>query len=189
MLLFMVADANTRGYELLLKGLWDEARDHGLPMPTVRPITAAAFCEARPKVTPRLLRRMVHEVATHAFEDTRASHLWRGRRVFALDGTKINLQRGSDLHRAFGTPHDAHCPQLLLSVLLDVCAKHPVDFEIAPFASDERAHLLAMLPSLAEGDLLILDRGYPSHEILQVLSNCHVTPAWTPRTRTRRSRA
>jgi len=174
MVLFMVADANTRGYELLLKGLWDQARDHGLPMPTVRPITAASFCEARPKVTPRLLRRMVHGVATHAFEDTRASHLWRGRRVFALDGTKINLQRGSDLHRAFGTPHDAHCPQLLLSVLLDVCAKHPVDFEIAPFASDERAHLLAMLPSLAEGDLLILDRGYPSHEILQVLTQAKV---------------
>ena len=169
MLLYMVADANRRGYELLLDALWDEARSHGLRLPTEVPISAASFCEARAKITPRLLRRMVHEIATHAFQDEGVSRRWRGRRVFALDGSKINLQRSPDLHRAFGTPHDAHCPQLLLSVLLDVCAKHPVDFEIAPFASDERQHLLAILPSLAEGDLLILDRGYPSHEILQAL--------------------
>lgn len=174
MLLYMVADANRRGYELLLDALWDEARGHGLWLPTEEPITAAAFCEARAKITPGLLRRMVHEVATHAFQDARVSRRWRGRRVFALDGTKINLQRSPDLHRAFGTPHEAHCPQLLLSVLLDVCAKHPVDFEIAPSASDEREHLLAMLPSLAEGDLLILDRGYPSHEILQTLAQAKI---------------
>lgn len=174
MLLYMVADANRRGYELLLDALWDEARGHGLPLPTEEPITAASFCLARPKITPGLLRRMVHEVAAHAFQDVRVSRRWRGRRVFAIDGTKINLQRDPDLHRAFGTPHEAHCPQLLLSVLLDVCAKHPVDFEIAPTASDEREHLLAMLPSLAEGDLLILDRGYPSHEILQALAQAKI---------------
>jgi len=174
MLLYMVADANRQGYELLLNALWDEARAHDLPLPTEQPIAAASFCEARAKITPRLLRRMVHEVATHSFDDKRTTQRWRGRRVFALDGTKINLQRGTDLHRAFGTPHDAHCPQLLSSVLLDVCAKHPVDLEIAPFASNEREHLFAILPSLAEGDLLILDRGYPSHEILQVLTKAKI---------------
>ena len=169
MLLYMVADAGRRGYEILLDALWDEARSHGLQLPTEHPISAASFCEARAKITPRLLRRMVHEIATSAFQDKHMSRRWHGRRVFAIDGTKVNLQRSPGLHKAFGTPHEAHCPQLLLSVLLDVCAKHPVDFEIAPFASDERRHLLAMLPSLAEGDLLILDRGYPSHEILQAL--------------------
>jgi hypothetical protein len=174
MLLYMVADANRRGYGLMLDALWDEARGHGLELPTERPIAAASFCEARAKITPAMLRRMVHEVATLAFQDPRASRRWRGRRVFALDGTKINLQRSPDLHRAFGTPHDAHCPQLLLSVLLDVCTKHPVDFEIAPFASDERSHLSSLLPSLAEGDLLILDRGYPSHGMLQALAQAKI---------------
>ena len=173
-LLFMVADANTRGYDLLLQALWSEARDHGLKLPTEHPIAGPSFCEAREKIKPELLRRMVHEVATHAYEDTSTSRRWRGRRVFALDGTKINLQRSEHLHRHFATPHDAHCPQLLLSMLLDVCAKHPVDFEIGPFASDERAHLFAVLPSLAEGDLIILDRGYPSHEIIQVLTQAKV---------------
>ena len=56
-----------------------------------------------------------------------------------------------------------------MSVLLDVCARAPVDVEVSPFASSERDHLFSMLPSLERGDLVVLDRGYPSHEILQTL--------------------
>jgi hypothetical protein len=43
---------------------------------------------------------MVHEVATLAFQDPRASRRWRGRRVFALDGTKINCKRPPPATRA-----------------------------------------------------------------------------------------
>ena len=34
-------------------------------------------------------------------------------------------------------------------------------------ATDERAHMLDMLHHLNEGDVLVLDRGYPSHGVLQ----------------------
>jgi len=59
-------------------------------------------------------------------------------------------------------------------VLLDVCGKVPVDLEIAPFASSERDHLFAMLPRLSPGDVVVLDRGYPSHEILQALTKAGI---------------
>jgi hypothetical protein len=91
------------------------------------------------------------------------------RPVFAIDGSKINLQRSPDLHAYFGTPKDAHCPQLLLSVLLDVCAKLPVDLMVSPYASSERVDVFEMLPSLEPNDLLVLDRGYPSHDVFQTL--------------------
>ncbi len=165
----MVADGNRRGYSHLLEGFWDEAQSFGLPLPTEEPVAAASFCTARPKITSELLRHMLHELATNAFEDSTAEHRWHGRRVFAVDGAKINLQRSPDLHSHFGTPSGAHCPQVLVSVLLDVCAKLPVDLVVAPFASSEREHLLEMLPSLGPGDVLTLDRGYPSHEVLQEL--------------------
>lgn len=166
----MVADANRRGYQHLLEGFWDEARAHGLPLPTEKPVSAPAFCEARHKITNDLLKHVLHQIATNAFDEARLCHQrWHGRRVFAADGTKINTQRDPDLERAFGVPEGAHCPQVLVSVLFDVCAKLPVDVEVAPFATSEREHLLAMLPSLEAGDVLVLDRGYPSHEILQAL--------------------
>jgi hypothetical protein len=172
--MFMVADGGRRGYGLLLDDFWDEARSHGLPLPTERAISAASFCRARPKITSELLRLMLHEVASMSLERSFASQLWHGRRVFAADGTKINTQRSDDLERAFGVPRGGHCPQLLVSVLFDVCAKLPIDVEVGPFASNERDQLLNMLPSLAEGDVLVLDRGYPAHGVLQELTDAKV---------------
>ena len=46
----------------------------------------------------------------------------------------------------------------------------PVDLQIASYATSERDHLLALLRSVQSGDILVLDRGYPSHEILQKLT-------------------
>jgi len=166
----MVADGNRRGYRHLLDAFWDEARVHRLPLPTADPVSAPSFCSARHKITSDLLRHILHEVASNhlgqAFEPERR---WMGRRVFAIDGAKINLQRGYDLEAAFGVPEGGYCPQVLLSVLLDVCAKAPVDLMVSGFASSERQHLFEMLPSLAPGDVVVLDRGYPSHEVLQAL--------------------
>ncbi len=165
----MVADGNRRGYQLLLDGFWDEARSYGLELPTEKSVSAASFCTARHKITPDLLRHMLHEIASTSLETNVKSQRWYGKRVFAIDGAKINLQRSPDLETAFGVPENCYCPQVLVSVLLDVCAKAPVDVEVSPFASSEREHLFSMLPSLQRGDVLVLDRGYPSHEVLQAL--------------------
>lgn len=170
LLLYMVADGNRRGYGLLLDKFWDEARGFGLPLPTREPVTAASFCVARHKISADHMRCLVHEAAD-AFEESFGDSMrWHGRRVFAVDGSKVNLQRSEDLHRAFGTPNDAYCPQALLSVLFDVCGKVAVDLHVSPYASSERGHLLAMMPQFSPGDLVVLDRGYPSHEVLQALT-------------------
>jgi len=167
----MVADAKRGGYRHLLDAFWDEARSYGLELPTDKPVSAASFCTARPKIKSDLLRCMLNDLAATSFDDTfGASQRWHGKRVFAVDGTKINLQRGADLEQAFGVPNGAYCPQVLVSVLLDVCAKAPVDVEISPYASSERDDLLGMLHCLERGDVLVLDRGYPSHEVLQALA-------------------
>ncbi|HVS16999.1 MAG TPA: IS4 family transposase [Planctomycetota bacterium] len=150
----------------VLNAFWDDALDRGLALPTEAPVTAASFCEARPKIPARLLKRLLHEIGS----DENASQRWRGRRVYAIDGSKHNLQRGADLDRHFGTPHDAYRPQALVSVLLYVCARMPVDVEVSHHATSERAHLLEMLPSLGQGDLLLLDRGYSAHEVFQALA-------------------
>lgn len=170
LLIYMVADGNRRGYQHLLESFWDEARSFGLPLPTDEAVSAASFCTARHKITPEFLKHALHEFASSTFTKTfDESHRWHGRKVFAVDGTKLNLQRGEELERAFGIPNKSYCPQVLMSVLLDVCAKAPVDVEVSGYASNEREHLLSMLLSLEPGDVIVLDRGYPSHEILREL--------------------
>ncbi len=170
LLLYMVADGNRRGYRHLLHGFWDEARSFGLDLPTEEPVSAASFCTARDKITPDLLRHLLHEIGATFLETTFPSQRWHGKRVFAVDGTKINLQRSPDLEAAFGVPEGGYCPQVLVSVLFDVCAKISIDVEVSRFASSERDHLFSMLPSVERGDILVLDRGYPSHEVLQTLA-------------------
>jgi hypothetical protein len=167
----MVGDANRRGYRHLLEDFWDDARVHGLPLPCEHPISAASFCDARPKITPELLEHVLHELADRAFgARSICRQRWHGRRVFAADGSKINLRRSFELRRAFGAPHGANCPQALVNVLFDVCAKIPLHVDVKPFASSERAALLEMLDHLEAGDLIVLDRGFPSHEIVQALA-------------------
>ena len=170
LLVYMVADGNRRGYRHLLDGFWGRGTQLRVGVANRRAdIGGFILYGATYKITPELLRNMLHDIASTSFQTTFESQRWCGRRVFALDGTKINLQRGDDLEGAFGVPEGGYCPQVLVSVLLDVCAKAPVDAEVSPFASSEREHLLNMLSSLERSDVLVLDRGYPSHEVLQAL--------------------
>ena len=173
-MLYMIADANRRGYQLLLHGFWDEARSHSLPLPTERAVSAAAFCKARRKITPDLLRQLLQLVRGQFAREFGDTSRWHGRRVFAVDGAKINLQRDPDLEEAFGVPEGAHCPQILVSTLYDVCAKLAVDLRVAPYGSCERQHMLEMLEHLEPGDVLVLDRGYPSHATLRALDEAGV---------------
>jgi hypothetical protein len=169
LLLFMVGDANRRGYRHLLDAFWDECASFGVPLPADEPVSASAFCQARQKISPNLLRHVLHEISARferAFPD---SSRWHGRRVFAVDGAKKNLQRSTELDARFGRPESAHCPQATISTLLNVSGCVPADLVIAPYAACERTLLLEHLPLLRPGDVLVLDRGYPSHDVLRRL--------------------
>jgi hypothetical protein len=168
LMLYMIADGNRRGYRHLLRGFWDEASAHGLLLPCENPISAPSFCAARQKLAPDLMRDLLYEIAwTNPSSELADSRRWRGRRVFAVDGTKVNLQRSPELQYAFGGPTGAYCPQVLLSVMVDVCARIPMDLEVSPYATSERDHLDPMLGNLESGDILVVDRGYYSHHLLQ----------------------
>ncbi len=142
LLLYMVADANRRGYRHLIDGFWDEAQSFGLALPSEVPISAPSFSAARAKITPELMRTLIHKAADE-FDATFGADLrWFGRRVFAVDGTKINVQRGDELSNAFGTPNGAHCPQVLVSTLFDLVTKVPHDVVVAPHATCERQEMV-----------------------------------------------
>lgn len=167
----MVADAQRRGVRHLLPDFWQHAEDHGLPLPCPTPVSSAAICQARQKLSSSLLRELLSQLASGAPGGPELGiRRWHERRVFAVDGAKINLRRHPDLESAFGVPNGAHCPQVLFSLLVDTCTRMPIDLQISGYASSERAHLFAMLESLEAGDILLLDRGYPSHELFQDLA-------------------
>ncbi len=175
-LVYMVADANRSGVVHLLGDFWRDAAELGLKLPRPEPVSSPAICQARQKLNPEVFRDLLYHIADAASEgcEARGAKKWRGRRVYAVDGQKVNLKRSYDLQSHFGAPENAHCPQALYSVLVDVCARMPVDYELSGYRGSEREHLSQMMDSLVAGDLLLLDRGYPSHEVVQDLMSCKI---------------
>jgi hypothetical protein len=169
LLVYMAADGGRRGYQHVLDAFWHDAKLNDVPMPVDEPVSAAAFCNARKRLGAAAVRQLLLETSRHFDAQHGAHHGVHGRRVLAVDGCKLALQRAPELWQEFGGPTDGHVPQMMVSVLFDVIAKIPVDAVTAPCASDERALLSLLLPSTREGDILVLDRGYPSYVLFDLL--------------------
>jgi len=169
LLLHLVADGGRRGYRHLLDAFWGEAKSHGLRLPTDQPISAAAFCKARQKLRPEVIRCLVNEVAEAFDWDHGKLHRFCKRRILAIDCSKMFVQRTAKLWREFGGPPASHAPQLTLTVLYDVIGKVVIDGTIAPYGCNERDQMIALLSHVQPGDVLVLDRGFPSYEVIEVL--------------------
>lgn len=166
LLLHLVADGGRRGYRNLLEQFWSEARTQGVALAVAEPISAVAFCRARHRLKPSAIRTLLRDTVANFDREHGSPHRFRGRRVLAIDGSKISTQRSPELWEEFGGPTDGFTPQIMLSTLIDVLAKLPVDATVAPYASNEREQAIALLDSLCPGDILLLDRGYPSYDII-----------------------
>lgn len=169
LLVYMAADGGRRGYQHLLDGFWHEAHLNGVPLPVAAPVSAPAFCNARKKLGWTAVRQLLKDAAGDFHCRYGSSHRLHGRRVLAIDATQHPVQRTPGLWKEFESPSGGHTPQIMVSVLFDVVAKVPIDAVIAPCTSDERALLAPLLSSTREGDILLLDRGYPSYAVIDLL--------------------
>ncbi len=151
-----------QGYTATLAELWDHCRVLDVPLPQPAPVCDAAMVRARRKVQPEVFRQFHAEILQRT---DRPGPLWNGHRVFAVDGSKLNLPRPL-LEAGYALPSaQAHYPQGLLSCLYRLHSRLPVDFDLHTHG-DERAAALAHLPALAPPDLVVYDRGYYSFELL-----------------------
>jgi hypothetical protein len=161
LLLLLVSPRGKRGYTLLLQLLWREGRGKTLLRTQTAP-SAPAFCNARKKVDPEGIRELVRVAGAEALARRPETCIWRGLRVFAVDGSRLNTQRSADLREKAGTPTGGHNPQVQISVLYALVGEVPLDISVGPYGDSERRQLGEHLELLRAKDLIVLDRGYPS---------------------------
>ena len=160
----LVLAKNQQGYGATLAELWDQCRRQGVALPQPSPVSPSAMCAARAKVHENLFRALHAELLRRAGE-TAMGPRWKGHRLFAVDGTKLNLPRPL-VAAGYRTPSDnAHYPQGLLSCLYRLRSRIPVDFDLVAHA-DERKAALSHLDALADNDVVVYDRGYFSRALL-----------------------
>jgi len=140
---------------------------------SIREATKGAFSQARAKLNAWAFVRL-NQVAVESFYDGAEYYTWHQYRLLAVDGTRLVLPNHPSIieefgQHSFGPKADAPRCLAIASMLYDVLNHVTLDAQIAPYHSSEKELLAQHMPCLKKGDLLLLDRGYPSYALLFLL--------------------
>ena len=160
----LVFSKNKQSYGATITELWDQCRTIGIELPQSKPAVASAFSNARAKLDEDIFKLLNAKIISH-YTTPKNDSMWLGHRLFAVDGTKVNLPRQL-LQIGYKLPHrNAHYPFGLVSCLYELRSKIPIDFDLK-VATGERTQALSHLTKLTKGDIVVYDRGYFSYVML-----------------------
>lgn len=160
----LVSSKNAQSYGTTIDELWDSCEKLGITLPQKSSIAPSSFCVARTKLDEDIFK-CVNQRILEAYAPEDAKYRWQGHRLFAIDGSKINLPREL-LRCGYLRPSDKACyPQGLLSCLYEIQSQLPFDFDLVSHA-DERACGVQHLRVLDRDDIVVYDRGYYSYLML-----------------------
>lgn len=160
----LVCSKNTQSYGTTIDELWDSCRQLKWPLPQKQSIAPSSFCTARRKLDEGVFKCANQRILA-AYADDAGRYTWGGHRLFAVDGSKINLPRAL-LACGYATPTPgAHYPQGLLSCLYQLKSQLPFDFDLVSHANERRC-ALHHLDVLDADDVVVYDRGYFSYRLL-----------------------
>ena len=137
-----------------------------------------AFSAARQKIKWEAFEELFHASVQGSYNEKWEK--WRGYRVMATDGSFIQLPSDAALVEYYGgLGHGGTSATALASLLYDLENDIVVDAKIAPVSGHERElaekHLreLQGMADYNKGhrELIIFDRGYPSHEFIKSLED------------------
>jgi len=163
----LVFSKNKQGYATTIIELWAQCRIMDVPLPQAKPVAASAMANARRKLDEAIFKTLNTRII-RTYEPTLIEGQWQQHRVFAVDGTKMNLPRPLRADGYRPPSGNAHYPQGLVSCLYRLKEKIPYDFDLAAHG-DERKMALSHLQAVRADDVVVYDRGYFSY----VLLNAH----------------
>lgn len=162
MIIKMVQARNSQGYAITINDFWLKAKKFVPKLSVLPPVSQSSFSDARSKLDPLIFKEINTSLVKKSNQNR---YLWHGHRVFAVDGSKINLPRPL-LEEGFALPNpQAYYPQGMISSLYDLKAKVPYDFFLTN-DGDERACAFKHLEQLSPGDIVVYDRGYHCYGLL-----------------------
>lgn len=167
----LVLSQNRQGYGSLLTELWSTSHSvEELTLPQATPISASSFCAARQKM-PETIFQEINQAILRQWTNCRANKGWKGHRVFGIDGSKVNLPRAlvKNGYEA-DDGNRQHYPIGLFSTLYHLGEGMIYDFKLSA-QKDERLSALEHIKEMEPNDVLVLDRGYFSYEVLHQAMN------------------
>jgi hypothetical protein len=138
------------------------------------PMSQPAFTKLRAQFSHKPFEIMMRELVKKEYSGQYKTPFWRGYTVLATDGSYLQLPPTPELAEVFGVRGPGNRPGAGISVLYDVLHGWVLDAEIDRTDRNERKSfarhmdfLKKELPQVAKRALLLADRGYPSHDLLE----------------------
>lgn len=137
--------------------------------PAPSPVAKSSISELRSRIGAQPLRDLMRTCCLPLAEErTQPEAFYRGLRVVAIDGSRIELADEVELAQEFGRPGsrtgEAGYPQAQCVALAE-CASHAIlAAEIGPYHGDEWALSQYLVGALEPGMLCLADRGYNGAE-------------------------
>lgn len=144
---------------------------------SIRRVTKSAFTQARKYLSPEAFLEL-NDVIVGNFYQNAAFLGYKNHRLLAVDGGFLNLPDHESIRvefgrRAFGrgTKKDVPKSMCLLSLLYDPANYMTLDVQPGHTDGSELQLLLKHLAKAEKGDILLLDRGYPSRYLFSILES------------------
>jgi hypothetical protein len=138
--------------------------------------TSSAYFQNREKMSSDFAKEIMDKVNNEFYENNEENvKLYKGMRLLAIDGSTVNLPQTKELEDKYGYPISRNGNKSLvsgqLSCLFDLNNNIILDTSLEPYKTSERAQAIKHLDYCNSKDLIILDRGYPSYEIISKIES------------------
>lgn len=137
-----------------------------------------AFSKRRQEIKPEAIFELVQDMVK-AFYKKATLQNYHGYQVMAIDGTRLNLPCTEELRTTFGEQTSQGTPQvqMLCSTVYDVLNDVVVDVYLGGCKESERNQAATMLKRFhainPSQTIILMDRGYPSAALLDLLNQLH----------------
>jgi len=140
--------------------------------PTV--VSEAAFAKARQRMPLSFWIELIIALGEDFEEQHGERHCFRGFRILAMDGTRLDLPECRGLRDHFGTAKNAfgmQQPQARMVMLQFPFTRMPYRYELAPVSCGESTLAARLCAHLRPRDLVLLDAGFWSYGLLWAIQN------------------
>ena len=141
----------------------------------IREVSKSAFTQARANLNYEAFIELNDNV-NQTFYNEAPYLVWNQMRLLSADGSRLMLPKHPSVvsefgEHGFGPKGDSQRSLAVCSILYDCLNLLTLDAQIAPFGTGERKLLGSHLKKIRRGDLLLLDRGYPSLALFFLLKS------------------
>jgi len=136
--------------------------------------SATAYCKSRKRLPLMVFAMLVQRVCDALIPEKDKTGLWHGHRTWTMDGSSFSMSDTATLREHFGQPSaqakGCGFPVAHMLALFHAATGFLQHVQASPLRTHDMKYAATMHPEMAEGDILVADRGFASFAHLALLS-------------------